>query len=63
MFDLIAEEFKEKIVTDVNESGLPLTAVAYILQEVLHQVSVLAQQQIAQQKQQRDAEESADKEQ
>ena len=63
MFDLFAEEFKEKIVTDVNGSGLPLTAVAYILQEVLHQVSVLAQQQIAQQKQQRDAEESADKEQ
>jgi hypothetical protein len=63
MFDLLAEEFKEKIVANVNESGLPLTVVAYILQEVLHQVSVLAQQQIAQQKQQRDAEESADKEQ
>jgi len=63
MFDLLAEEFKEKIVKDINESGLPLTAVAYILQEVLHQVSILAQQQIAEQKKQRDEETNKTKEQ
>jgi hypothetical protein len=62
MFDLQVEEFKEKIVKDINESGLPLTAIAYVLQEVVNQVSALAQQQIAQQKQQRDAEKSAEQE-
>ena len=62
MFDLKVEEFKEKIVKNINESGLPLTAIAYVLQEVVNQVSTLAQQQIAQQKQQRDAEKSAEQE-
>jgi hypothetical protein len=62
MFDLQVEEFKEKIVKSINESGLPLTAIAYVLQEVVNQVSTLAQQQIAQQKQQRDAEKSAEQE-
>jgi hypothetical protein len=62
MFDLQVEEFKEKIVKSINESGLPLTAIAYVLQEVVNQVSTLAHQQIAQQKQQRDAEKSAEQE-
>lgn len=62
MFDLQVEEFKEKIVKDVNESGLPLTAIAYVLQEIVNQVAALTQQQIAQQKQQRDAEQSAEQE-
>jgi hypothetical protein len=63
MFDLLAEEYKEKIVAATNESGLPLTAAAYILQEILTQVAALAHRQAAEQKKQRDAETSAEKEQ
>ena len=62
MFDLQVEEFKGLIVKDINESGLPLTAIAFILKEVVNLVSELAQQQIAQQKQQRDAATAAEQE-
>lgn len=62
MFDLAVQEFKEKVVNDINGSGLPMTAVFYILQEILQQVAIVSQQQISKQKEQRDAEKSAEQE-
>ena len=62
MFDLLVEDFKEKLVGDINRSGLPITAVAYILQEILQQVTAITKQQIEEQKKQRDEEKSAERE-
>jgi hypothetical protein len=62
MFDLAVQEFKEKVVNDINGSGLPMTAVSYILQEILQQVIIVSQRQIEEQKKQRDAEKSAEQE-
>lgn len=59
----MAKELKDKLVADINSSGLPITAVAYILQEILQQVTIITQQQIEEQKKQRDAASAAEKEQ
>ena len=54
MFDLLVTEFKDKLVATVNESKLPATAIAYVLQDVQQQVAQLVQQQIQSQKLERE---------
>ena len=54
MFDLLVTEFKDKLVAAVNESKLPATAIAYVLQDVQQQVFQLVQQQVQSQKLERD---------
>lgn len=56
MFDLLIAEFKDKLVNLVNESGLPPTAIAYVLQDVSQQVNGLVQQQVEAQRKERDKE-------
>lgn len=34
MFDLTVVEFKEKIIEEINNSGMPLSIVHYVLKEV-----------------------------
>ena len=46
MFDLLVAEFKDKIVTDINDSKLPPTPIAYVLQDVSQRVKTLVQRQI-----------------
>lgn len=47
-------ELKDKLVENINGSGLPITAVAYVLQEILAQVNAVAAQQVAKQREERE---------
>lgn len=42
---LVRKELREKIVTAINESGLPLSMTAYILKDILEEVNVTVIQQ------------------
>jgi hypothetical protein len=55
MFDLLVAEFKDKLVATINESQLPPTAIAYVLQDAQQQVAQLIQEQVKTQRDQRDA--------
>lgn len=42
---LIRRELQDNIVKDINESGVPLSLVAYILRDILEQVNATVIQQ------------------
>lgn len=46
MNDLQIAEFKDKLAKDVNDSHLPATVVAYVLQDLLAQTINVANQNI-----------------
>lgn len=56
MFDLQVQDFKEKIIEDINSSGLPLSIINYVLSDVTSIVKRSLEAEIATQKQQREQE-------
>jgi hypothetical protein len=54
MFDLLVAELKDKLVADINDSQLPSTAIAYVIQDISQQLNALVQRNVEAQKQERD---------
>lgn len=54
MFDLQVQEFKEKIIEDINSCGLPLSVISYVLSDVSIIVKRSLESEIANQRQERE---------
>lgn len=54
MFDLQVQEFKEKIIEDINSCGLPLSVISYVLSDVSIIVKRSLENEIANQRQERE---------
>lgn len=54
MFDLQVQEFKEKIIEDINSCGLPLSVISYVLSDVSTIVKRSLENEIANQRQERE---------
>jgi hypothetical protein len=56
MFDLTVKEFRERLITETNASGLPATMLVYIMQDMLTMAQRAQSEQLQLQLQQRAAE-------
>ena len=54
MFDLQVQDFKEKIIEDINSCGLPLSVISYVLSDVSTIVKRSLENEIANQRQERE---------
>lgn len=54
MFDLQVQDFKEKIIEDINSCGLPLSVISYVLSDVSIIVKRSLENEIANQRQERE---------
>lgn len=54
MFDLQVQDFKEKIIEDINSCGLPLSVISYVLSDVSNIVKRSLENEIANQRQERE---------
>lgn len=54
MFDLKVQDFKEKIIEDINSCELPLSVISYVLSDVSIIVKRSLENEIANQKQERE---------
>ena len=54
MFDLQVQDFKEKIIEDINSCGLPLSVISYVLSDVSIIVKRSFENEIANQRQERE---------
>lgn len=54
MFDLQVQDFKEKIIEDINSCGLPLSIISYVLSDVSIIVKRSLENEIANQRQERE---------
>ena len=54
MFDLQVQEFKEKIIEDINSCGLPLSVISSVLSDVSVIVKRSLENEIATQRQERE---------
>jgi len=50
-YSMIIEEFKQKLVEDINSSGLHISVIEMILQQIFEQVSLTAKNVTEQEKQ------------
>lgn len=54
MFDLQVQDFKEKIIENINSCGLPLSVINYVLSDVSIIVKRSLENEIANQRQERE---------
>ena len=54
MFDLQVQDFKEKIIEDINSCGLPLSVISYVLSDVSIIFKRSLENEIANQRQERE---------
>lgn len=54
MFDLQVQDFKEKIIENINSCGLPLSVISYVLSDVSIIVKRSLENEIANQRQERE---------
>ena len=54
MFDLQVQDSKEKIIEDINSCGLPLSVISYVLSDVSIIVKRSLENEIANQRQERE---------
>lgn len=54
MFDLQVQDFKEKIIEDINSCGLPLSVISYVLSDVSIIVKRSLENEIVNQRQERE---------
>jgi hypothetical protein len=60
MFDLQVQKFKDDVINVINESGLPLSMIGYVLADVAGMVKASLDVELEKQKQQSEAEVAED---